>query len=99
MFGLNIMKDAVCVGLTMKSVEYFRYGLPIINNIPADTRNMVLNEGVGVELNDDCVQKILKMNVSDCVAMRDSVNNLFKNKFTEEDIYYKLDLFIGELVK
>lgn len=99
MFGLNIMKDAVCVGLTMKSIEYFRYGLPIINNIPADTRNMVLNEGVGVELDGDCVQKILKMNVSDCVAMRGNVKNLFKNKFTEEDIYNKLDLFIGEMVK
>ncbi|HZJ91151.1 MAG TPA: hypothetical protein VFC89_05795, partial [Oscillospiraceae bacterium] len=33
-FGLNIMKSSVCVGLTMKSMDYFQHGLPIINNIP-----------------------------------------------------------------
>lgn len=32
-FGLNFMKSSTKVGLTMKSIEYFRYGLPIINNI------------------------------------------------------------------
>ena len=36
-FGLNIMKDSVCVGLTLKSMDYLAGGLPIINNIPGDT--------------------------------------------------------------
>ena len=35
-YGLNIMKDSVFVGLTMKSMDYFE-GLPIINNIQGDT--------------------------------------------------------------
>ncbi len=40
-FGLNIMKNSVCVGLTMKSVDYLRHGLPLINNIPADTKKYI----------------------------------------------------------
>ena len=30
-FGFNLMKPDVCVGLTMKSVDYFRHDLPILN--------------------------------------------------------------------
>lgn len=49
-FGLNIMKDSVCVGLTMKSIDYFQHGLPIINNIPSDTARMVQTYGVGINV-------------------------------------------------
>ncbi|MBO5221138.1 MAG: glycosyltransferase [Clostridia bacterium] len=51
-FGLNVMKDSVCVGLTMKSVDYFRHGLPIVNTIPADTAEMIARYGVGVHMTD-----------------------------------------------
>ena len=49
-FGLNIMKDSVCVGLTMKSVDYLRHGLPLISNIPADTKAFIEEYGAGVHL-------------------------------------------------
>lgn len=29
-YGLNVMKSSVCVGLTMKSLDYMCAGLPII---------------------------------------------------------------------
>lgn len=51
-FGLNIMKSTVCVGLTMKSIDYFQHGLPILNNIPADTAGFVTQYGVGVNIFD-----------------------------------------------
>lgn len=41
------MKPDVCVGLTMKSVDYFRHDLPILNNIPADTAELVDREPGG----------------------------------------------------
>ena len=47
-FGLNIMKDSVCVGLTMKSVDYLRHGLPLINNIPYDTKEILEHFGAGI---------------------------------------------------
>lgn len=46
-FGFNLMKPDVCVGLTMKSVDYFRHDLPILNNIPADTAELVDREPGG----------------------------------------------------
>ncbi|MBP3300543.1 MAG: glycosyltransferase [Clostridia bacterium] len=51
-FGLNVMKSSVCVGLTMKSVDYFRHGLPIVNTIPADTEQLIRERGIGVHVND-----------------------------------------------
>lgn len=49
-FGLNMMKDTVCVGLTMKSVEYLACGLPLLNSIPGDTWELVEREGVGINI-------------------------------------------------
>lgn len=49
-YGLNIMKDSVCVGLTMKSIDYFEFGLPIINNIKGDTWNVIEEYGCGINI-------------------------------------------------
>lgn len=76
-FGLNVMKASVCVGLTMKSVDYFRFGLPIINNIPADTQRLVKEEGIGLQLEEGCAEKLLALTNADCMAMRQNVAKLF----------------------
>jgi len=49
-FGLNIMKSSVCVGLTMKSVDYFAGGLPILNTIEADTKELVERAQIGINV-------------------------------------------------
>lgn len=51
-FGLNIMKDSVCIGLTMKSVDYLRHSLPIISSIGGDTADLIDTEGVGLRFLD-----------------------------------------------
>lgn len=84
-FGLNIMKSSVCVGLTMKSVDYFRFGLPIINNIPADTKQLVEEQGIGVQLEDGCAEKLLALTNKECLAMRKNVDALFCTAF-EKDV-------------
>lgn len=52
-YGLNIMKDSVCVGLTMKSMDYFEFGLPIINNIHGDTWDIIKEAQIGINLSED----------------------------------------------
>lgn len=47
-FGLNIMKESVFVGLTMKSMDYFEAGLPIINNIHGDTWEYIEKYDLGI---------------------------------------------------
>ena len=49
--GLNIMKGSVFVGLTMKSIDYFESGLPIINDIKGDTWDLVEKYNLGINLN------------------------------------------------
>jgi len=83
-FGLNIMKSSVCVGLTMKSVDYFRFGLPIINNIPGDTKQLVQEKGIGVQLED--AEKILSLTTEDCLHMRGCVEQMFTESFAHSVI-------------
>ena len=51
-FALNIMKDTVKVGLTIKSIDYFSYGLPLINNIKGDTWYLIENYHLGINLGE-----------------------------------------------
>lgn len=57
-FGLNIMKSSVCVGLTMKSIDYFEFGLPIINNIKGDTWDIVESANIGFNWDEGADMKI-----------------------------------------
>lgn len=49
-FGLNFMKPSVRVGLTMKSIDYLSFGIPILNTIPDDTWELVNREKIGVNV-------------------------------------------------
>ena len=46
-FALNMMVESVSVGLTIKSIDYLSYGLPLINNIKGDTWKLVEAENIG----------------------------------------------------
>lgn len=85
-FGLNVMKSSVFVGLTMKSVEYFRFGLPIINNIPGDTKQLVLERGIGVQLEEGCAETLLHFSNDDCLQMRHQVEAVFDEQFKKSVI-------------
>lgn len=52
-FGLNIMKTRVNVGLTMKSIDYLYCGLPLINNIPGDTWELIDEGQFGINVQED----------------------------------------------
>lgn len=67
-YGFNMMKECVSVGLTIKSIDYFAYGLPIINNIAGDTWELVEEYGIGVNVGDAMIKlpRINHMNVVNC---------------------------------
>lgn len=83
-FGLNIMKPSVCVGLTMKSLDYFRHGLPIINSIPEDSEMLVRTKNIGFQWDETCAQRILQADIADCLSMRQNVDALFAEQFTTQ---------------
>jgi glycosyltransferase involved in cell wall biosynthesis len=78
-YGLNIMKDSVCVGLTMKSMDYFEFGLPIINNIYGDTWDLIKNKNIGTNYVDNCISK---SKITYDLIVRKNTRLLFEKEFT-----------------
>ena len=90
-FGLNIMKSSVCVGLTMKSLDYFQAGLPIINNIDGDTADMIEAYKIGFNGYHRLLDNIDHLQDKDYLAMRDNVRKLYYEKFTKEAFVKRLE--------
>ncbi|MBW9151364.1 glycosyltransferase [Clostridium estertheticum] len=85
-FGLNIMKDNVCVGLTMKSIDYFQAGLPILNNIQFDTYQIVVKYNIGInvahETIEDVAYKVANVNMEELLVMRKNTKRMFNSQFS-----------------
>lgn len=96
-FGLNIMKETVCVGLTIKSIDYFEAGLPIINSIQGDTWSLVEQYHVGVNIQnndiDDIALKICATTSEDNRYMRKQCRKLFLEEFLSDAFRKKLSYF------
>ena len=90
-FGLNIMKPSVCVGLTMKSVDYFQAGLPIINNIEGGTAQLIDIRRIGFNGYHTLLNRISELKEQDFLAMRERVRNLYFEQFTKEAFVKRLD--------
>lgn len=101
-FGLNIMKDSVCVGLTMKSIDYFQHGLPIINNIPADTAEIVEKYGVGINIEDGLTNltvQLFKVGNNDAIiTMRVKSLYIFREKFSVSSYNYNMKKYLVKLI-
>ncbi len=93
-FGLNIMKSSVCVGLTMKSVDYFAGGLPILNTIQADTWDLVARRGIGFNIDREnlaeSARQIGETTPETQLQMAENALCAFRELFTEEIFQQKL---------
>lgn len=99
-FGFNIMKTSVCVGLTMKSIDYFEAGLPVINNIQADTYDIIEKYGIGINLNKKNyvdIDKVrhMKENMAD-IRMR--VRQVYQKYFTYSSFYETMEEIYTNIV-
>lgn len=94
-FGLNLMQESVSVGLTMKSVDYIEGGLPLINNIKADTEKIVdtYNIGINVGLQNPKIvaRQIVKLTPEDIYNMKNNTKLVFDKYFAIEAFKSKLD--------
>ncbi len=94
-FGLNIMKDSVFVGLTMKSMDYFAGGLPIINNIKGDTWELVREYGVGI--NYPLGQPLSREELLSVQRKREKIFQMFDAMFTKPAFDKKLQDILKQL--
>lgn len=97
-FAFNIMKTSVMVGATMKSLEYFHSGLILINNIPADTAEIISKYGCGFNICKESVEivssEIAKLTAEDIVNMQKASRLVFVEKFDEKIITKQFKKYI-----
>lgn len=96
-FGINIYKNNVQIGLTIKSIDYFKYGLPVLNTIQGDTQSIIDKYSAGININElsesEFIEKIQQTTFS-----REKIKQMFDELFNEEGIYKRLE-FIDEVIK
>ena len=84
--GINIYKDGLYIGLTVKCIDYFEHGLPIINNIKGDTWKLVeeYSAGINVDGNRIDAQKLIEMRKNNQNIYKLFDDNFTKKVFTEK---------------
>lgn len=82
-FGINLYKSNIVVGLTMKSIEYLKYSLPIINSIKGDTAELVeeYKMGINYERNMDISSFLLDASL---MELHDHARRCYEDCFTKE---------------
>lgn len=98
-FGLNIMKPTVCLGLTMKSVDYFRNGLPIISNVSADTKSLLQKWNAGIQLDACSAEYIAGLSVGEMLQMRCNVRSMFDSCFERNVIDGQYDYLLCDFLR
>lgn len=94
-YGLNIYKENVKIGLTMKSIDYFKYGLPILNTIKGDTEQLVNEYKVGININELNVSQISE-EIEHYKCNLDNILMMFNKLFDEATINKRLK-FLDEV--
>lgn len=95
-YGLNIMKPSVFVGLTLKSMDYFESGLPIINNIVGDTWKFIDRYKIGINTIDgNCDVSVKEYDLK----MRSDVRTFFEEHLSSSVFYNQLDYITNLLLE
>lgn len=92
-FGINIFKKDIFVGLTLKSIDYFKAGLPIINNIKSDTEYLVDKYKAGINISNNfegAISNIIKVKNEDINVMSKNSLALYKDNFSFRAIENKI---------
>ena len=86
-FGINMYNDNVNVGLTMKSLDYFRVGLPTVNMNIYDTGILVKGYQSGFDLSRDnwneVIEEIVTIKEEKWNFLHENTIQMFQEKFSE----------------
>lgn len=95
-FGINIYKKGLCIGLTMKSLDYFCRGLPIINSNINDTENIINQTKCGINVDENITESIEKA-VNEWEEMHGNCLNAYERFFSEDTFKNMLSRHIGDI--
>ena len=91
-YAFNMMKKDVSVGLTIKSIDYLSYGLPLINNINGDTWKLINEYNMGI--NDDGNLLISTF----YEVSRGKVLECYQNMFIKEAFMNRINKIFGDVI-
>ena len=93
--GINIYKDGLYIGLTTKCIDYFGGGLPIINNIKADTHDLIneYNAGINIDDSDMDIDRLI-----DISNNNETVFELFDKNFSRNAFNKKVESILKEAI-
>ncbi|MBR4469706.1 MAG: glycosyltransferase [Erysipelotrichaceae bacterium] len=95
--GINIYREGLYIGLTVKCIDYFEHGLPIINNIKGDTWRLVDEYKAGINVDQ---KNIVDTNM--LMNMRHNnwnIYRLFEENFSKDVFTEKCLKVIDEVIK
>lgn len=93
--GLNLYKNGLYIGLTVKSIDYFNFGLPVINNIIGDTSDFVNKYNVGINVDE---KSILDFDILKKMRMdNENIYELYEDNFESSVFIDKLRDIVGGL--
>ncbi|HFM6525006.1 TPA: hypothetical protein ACG854_002936, partial [Enterococcus faecium] len=88
-FGLNLFKSNTIIGLSMKSIEYFRFGLPIISNLSGDTKEIVKRYNVGINYNSTVDENEMLKFYQCNKNINENVRKIYATIFSEQVLKMK----------
>lgn len=95
-FGYNGYKETTEVSMSYKSIDYFSYGLPIINSTNGDTWKLIEEYKLGYNFQknnlDSLIKNIEKLNNIEYIRKCEMVKNIFLKYFSYES--YKKEMKI-----
>ena len=82
-YGINIMKETVCIGLSMKSIDYLEGSLPLINNLSEDIGRIIKDYNCGVNIYEEGWDKSIDC-MDSVIEMKKNARKAFEENFSEE---------------
>ncbi|HFC9230843.1 hypothetical protein ACE4Z1_03995 [Enterococcus faecium] len=96
-FGLNLFAENTIIGLSLKSIEYFKFGLPIISNLRGDTFDFIKSKGIGIDYSEIYSFYDLCNYYKEDHNVRLRVRKLYEEKFYSNTILNQWEKIIGGL--
>lgn len=101
-YGINMYKKETAIGLTMKSLEYFQAGLPVVTSHIYDTERLILKYEAGIIITDGEIEAagmhIAKIDKKEWLQLHKNTLLLYKNNFSEEILIRKVEQHLKEIL-
>ncbi len=88
-YGLNIVKNTISVGLSIKSIDYLSYGIPLLNNVSGDTNEMIEKYAIGINIKND-YEDIYNKVINYRQFSKKDIYDFFMSNFSKEAFVERL---------